>query len=621
MSRAKEILKRVEVGAEIPTYVLGYGARQVTIHAQQVRALELMWALDRDTDDGKAGALVGREIVVVGGGIGGVTAAAAATLFGATVTILEEGPALMHLQRGCHHRYLHPHIYEWPNDRRARYAGAHLPILSWNADSADEVAERILVGYRRISRLADGRPITAHCFVRDVKFDGGDVHWRVTGDDAAPDPIQPAAVVLAVGFGVERTVQHLPLLSYWRVDSITQSPLAHRDGNHRTLVAGTGDGGIIDVLRACLLSVDHGAFMDEALLILKDRRLVAWVNKVEGRVDIPKTPREREEPRWRHEASIQLDRCYDNEYGKDGDIRRVLDQLWTWLDRLQRPRTEVYWLGSMPSPADINAQPLNRLLGWLLHRKGCVQYLADTRIDHVDVLDPARPGGFRYTVRLGKDKAETRWLDVHDVVLRIGARPALDRHFPAIAEELKDRDAPADVVGPLDDEIRLAYTSRLTETGATQRPSRKELEANLSLHAVVEGDPGRAIGGDRSVYRIRIWMSGRGLEDLEWVDYDLHPEYGTVTRRAIRVPNPTRRQQFRHWINTGDDHWIRVRCSDGSELGAWVSEVVERTDKTVRGARCCRYLREHSVHPDGYLEKHWSAYTDSPTLRRALSEQ
>lgn len=60
-------------------FVIGHRARQVTVYSQQVRALKLIWALDQQSR------LEGQQIVVVGGGIAGVTSTTAAMLYGANV--------------------------------------------------------------------------------------------------------------------------------------------------------------------------------------------------------------------------------------------------------------------------------------------------------------------------------------------------------------------------------------------------------------------------------------------------------------------------------------------------------------------------------------------------------
>ena len=60
------------------------------------------------------------------------------------------------------------------------------------------------------------------------------------------------AIILAVGFGIEKTVNDLRSNSYWRVDLLTQTALESQDDNYVVLVSGVGDGGTIDVLRAKL---------------------------------------------------------------------------------------------------------------------------------------------------------------------------------------------------------------------------------------------------------------------------------------------------------------------------------------------------------------------------------
>ena len=108
-----QILREANVPKHSSVFIVGHGASQVTVYSQQVRALNLVWALSHER------VLEDASVVVVGGGIAGVTAAAAAMLHGAKTTILEHHDELLHLQRGCHTRFLHPRIFEWPH-RNAR---------------------------------------------------------------------------------------------------------------------------------------------------------------------------------------------------------------------------------------------------------------------------------------------------------------------------------------------------------------------------------------------------------------------------------------------------------------------------------------------------------------------
>src|SRR5215204_1525142 len=124
----------------IPTYpgvyILGSYARHVTIYSQQMRAFNLIDALC------KTGQLrPGVSIVVVGGGIAGLTAAAAAAIRGANVTIIESDDDFCPIQRQAAKRYLHPQIYDWPLSELeiGRENKADFPFLDWEADDAEIV--------------------------------------------------------------------------------------------------------------------------------------------------------------------------------------------------------------------------------------------------------------------------------------------------------------------------------------------------------------------------------------------------------------------------------------------------------------------------------------------------
>src|SRR5260370_36856138 len=117
----------------------------VTVFKQQVRALNLIYALDHFSGE----ALKEGPIAVIGGGVAGVTAASAAAALGREVHLFEQRPVLCHLQHGCDTRWLHPHIYDWPQPGSDDpYAG--LPILNWKEGTAATVAEQIMTEFEEI---------------------------------------------------------------------------------------------------------------------------------------------------------------------------------------------------------------------------------------------------------------------------------------------------------------------------------------------------------------------------------------------------------------------------------------------------------------------------------------
>jgi len=103
------ILKLTAVNGLPSTYVLGSYAVRVTFHSQQRRAFNLIWALFDQKIIAK-----GSKICIVGGGLAGMTAAAAGKLKECEVTLYESEEQLMSMQRGNSTRFIHPTIYDWP---------------------------------------------------------------------------------------------------------------------------------------------------------------------------------------------------------------------------------------------------------------------------------------------------------------------------------------------------------------------------------------------------------------------------------------------------------------------------------------------------------------------------
>jgi hypothetical protein len=120
-------------------YALGSFERKKTVLTQQTRALTLVHALY------KAGKIKrDTKIVIVGGGVSGMSAAIAAAEVGARVVLVEAGSRLARVQRNCEHRYLHPYFYDWPG-RRCGDVNSNFPIeaMNWAAGSTREVMERL----------------------------------------------------------------------------------------------------------------------------------------------------------------------------------------------------------------------------------------------------------------------------------------------------------------------------------------------------------------------------------------------------------------------------------------------------------------------------------------------
>lgn len=223
-------------------YVIGCFERRLTIHSQQTRAFNLIYSLFK-TDRLK----IGHHVIIVGGGISGVTAAAAASAKGCRVTLLERKSRLMHLQQGCHTRWVHPSIYDWPADEN-QTEKTQLPFLNWEAARAGDVVEQLLREWAH-----RGSAVTTHLNVTEIsKLDPANgrlrLAWRTANEGSLHNSELADVIILAVGYGVEVSVEGHRQESYWRNDAIDQPRVASGGPSH-VLVSGCGDGGMTDLLR------------------------------------------------------------------------------------------------------------------------------------------------------------------------------------------------------------------------------------------------------------------------------------------------------------------------------------------------------------------------------------
>lgn len=238
-------------------FILGAFEKRVTLYSQQVRALNLIYALvtsGRVKQDA--------HFAIVGAGAAGVTAAVAAAKAGFTVDLLDQFTKPLAFIGEPYQRWLHPHIYEWPFRHPSLPdpldPEACLPILNWTGGRGDEVMRRLREDF---DGLAHKLSISFQPLVRDVRFrPGADrrylVCWKAANETYAREA---DIVILAVGFGTERPWGQVQPISYWRPDQLdTEDP---KIGPKRYLVSGNGDGGLIDLLRIKLQYFRHHEIM------------------------------------------------------------------------------------------------------------------------------------------------------------------------------------------------------------------------------------------------------------------------------------------------------------------------------------------------------------------------
>ena len=242
-------------------FVVGTFEKKVTVLHQQTRALNLVHAFV------EAAQYTGHplRIAIIGAGFAGLTAASGfiKKLPDCELTIFERRDTLMPLQQGSDARWLHPRIYDWP-DEGSESKAAMLPLMNWTAGRASDVAVQLATQWKD---LASGHTETGKlrlfCNTRHLKIAVGETTKKAEELEWIGEPRDPRtggmlqdarressgeferfhAVVLCVGFGLEDEATH----SYWRNETLAQPELT--PGRQTYLISGVGDGGIVDLLR------------------------------------------------------------------------------------------------------------------------------------------------------------------------------------------------------------------------------------------------------------------------------------------------------------------------------------------------------------------------------------
>jgi hypothetical protein len=430
-------VRNMRVGEHYVFVIGGIGQERLTVCSQQIRALNLIYWLYGQPQQRR----LGREepgqpdLVVIGAGIAGLTAAAAAARLNKKVWVLEAHEQPLALQRGCRHRLLHPHFYEWPEPGCWKMS-AGLPILDWEEAIAAEVADRIWGQFKAIAKDKGIETYTS-VRVRDVKVDPpggplGNPHITWTNPASAPadqaTSAQPPVVILAVGFGVEKTVPDLPVLSYWRDDPLDQAPLPWRTGEYTQIVSGTGDGGLVDVLRAALKDFDHVQFFSSVAAITRGSKLEDYILEEDSKL-AGKT--RQEAAKTLAERYKYLDEAVDQD-GTSKELKEPLQRVEQLIRAHTRKNHKVIWLHQEESPWNWKSMRLNRfLISRVMHvAKKLVEPKPRTLLVS-KLIDPKLSGGFSFVAYVLRPDNKVEALPAHGVTVRHGAEPALEA-FPNI---------------------------------------------------------------------------------------------------------------------------------------------------------------------------------------------
>lgn len=320
-------------------FLLGCTEPRVTVHDQQVRAANLIWALAQAKV-----ARVGQRIGIIGGGFAGVTAAVAALKVGLRPVVFDHQDRACMLQEGSS-RWIHPRLYDWPDEG---WDEPHaLPFTTWEAAPASDIVSRIR------GELQDhGLTITGPVDVQRIDASTS----RVTVTFATRRRLGTAApsteieffplVIISVGFGTERH------LGYWEPDQLDVDK-----GPERWAVAGMGDGALIDTARLRLSRSNYYTTLQRVA-----DYTIPSVRKQIGAL-------ERAAKNLARGGASKVDLSMFLHDGTQRIVRNNESVLSPVYQALQlRDDTEVKLVAPLPSPHSLSASALNRwVITLLLH--------------------------------------------------------------------------------------------------------------------------------------------------------------------------------------------------------------------------------------------------------------
>ncbi|ATY32546.1 hypothetical protein CVN68_11645 [Sphingomonas psychrotolerans] len=226
----------------------------------------------------------GKRVAVVGGGLSGITTAAALLAKRCSVHLYETQGRVLGIQKQAAHRFIHPTINFWPEIFEETAFGpmimptTELPFFDWYAN----IGSTIMLALREEWRRYFKPRLSAHNIsttVTSLSEKNKKVTIFATG--RGPEKSEPFdVVVLAMGFGPERTVAGVEPVGYWESDDWYDS-----EGDGPTpVVAGIGDGGLIDALRAIHTRFEAGRLCAEVVRLLASSSVPALVRDLEGEV-------------------------------------------------------------------------------------------------------------------------------------------------------------------------------------------------------------------------------------------------------------------------------------------------------------------------------------------------
>lgn len=450
MLRPADILKGAMTPEHPNVAVVGAYDQRITFYSQQVRGLELAWALKTD------GRLrPGMQCVVVGAGAAGLAVAAGLGLLEEVeVVVMDAADQILQLQSASVRRKLDPRIYEWPGLNTADPV-AGLPILDWEAGSARSVRADVKDSFDAVVQACGGRlAVKTRRLVTSAT--PVDARLALTYEDHANDGTCTAGqmscdlLILAIGFGVETHPDaYVDMPSYWS-DAGVPGPELQARQTPRFVVSGDGDGALIDLVAAGSADFDHAAM----IRLITDRSGIETIFPALAEID--------QEARDAAEAKTP----YDFTAAYDARILAPLQALDLpgRITEALRPGVHLTLQTLDPMPFNVRTATLNRLAAWLVS-KACADRFQHL-VGSLDLIDAPNPAPYAANCWFSCGGAV---FGVHTTIVRHGpGRTAIRAPFDNLLTGFKE--AHDDWLDRYGDKVRVPRLSAEAARAIAERP-------------------------------------------------------------------------------------------------------------------------------------------------------
>ena len=371
-------------------YLLGIYQDGITVYKQQIRALNIFQALF-NTKKIKPGYTIG----IIGGGVAGLTFAAACLKSGIAVQILEKHSTYLPMQSGCDIRRIHPNIYEWP-EKGSQFPHATLPVLTWKHDTASNVCKQILTQFKKIEEEAKTKHGKAMLFdymncnkISSIEAGSGPNSNQIKVSFTTSEnnlTFFYDVLIFAVGYGIEKgSTSDGTKPSYWRNDALGQSFLTEPSASF--LVSGDGDGGLIDLCRLLILDFSY----ELILQILKNNENYS---KLESKLlDIRKRGINSDNETFLHDEFSKIESEYYNNVIPELEKRKLLRGNKVFLNSRKATFSQALDFKRVSL--------LNAFIAFILHRQKKFEFISG---DCDEVMEREEFKEFKKVIRHGTDK-------------------------------------------------------------------------------------------------------------------------------------------------------------------------------------------------------------------------